>query len=112
MKNLYIILLLSISVQLNAQFNADVDGNYNVSPINGNLRYSYPLSNISQDGYPVNIQLKYFGNIKQTAFNSWSIKIQWTIITNDGYTFGIEYFFENIKHGHLFNTVSPSLKQT
>ena len=49
-------LLIFIISQISfAQFSSDVDGNLNVSPINGNMSYSYPISNNSIDGYPISV---------------------------------------------------------
>ena len=82
MKKIIIILLAITSYALNAQFSADADGNFNVSSLNGSLSYVYPISSVTVDGYPVNINVKYLGNLKQTAFNFYYKDDE----NNDGYT--------------------------
>ncbi|MGA2297270.1 MAG: hypothetical protein ABSG15_06975, partial [FCB group bacterium] len=85
-KNIYqIITILSIlivsSFQCYSQFKADVDGTMEVSPVNGDLSYVYPISRNTIDGYPISVNLNYVSNLmfvelydyfKDDTTNGWS----------------------------------------
>lgn len=60
---LILLLLLFPCIPVSAQLSADNDGNIQVSPLNGVLRYSYPISNNSVDGYPIKVQVNYVSNV-------------------------------------------------
>ena len=63
--NLYILTFTNISF---AQLNAVNEGNFHVSPINGYMQYSYPISNTTIDGYPVSVKVNYVSNLAFSAF--------------------------------------------
>lgn len=63
-----VVMLIFKSNTANGQFSADVDGKLDASPINGNLTYSYPISNNSVDGYPLTVNLNYSSNVSMSAF--------------------------------------------
>lgn len=48
-----------------------VDGNMNISPSNGNITYSYPISNRTIQGFPMTTTLNYCGSIGFTAFGDY-----------------------------------------
>ncbi|HPO63742.1 MAG TPA: hypothetical protein PK762_11740, partial [Candidatus Kapabacteria bacterium] len=51
-----------------AQFSADVDGSLDVANVNGNLTYTYPISNNSIDGFPLKVDLNFVANAPYTIF--------------------------------------------
>ena len=63
-----IVILIQLTDRANAQLNAVNEGSYSVSPINGFMNYTYPISNTTIDGYPVSVKVNYVSNLAFTAF--------------------------------------------
>jgi len=55
------------------QFSADVDGSLDVANVNGNLTYTYPISNNSIDGFPLKVDLNYVANSPFTIFGLYRV---------------------------------------
>ncbi len=68
-KLIYVLTVILLSaIGANAQFSADNDGNLNVSPVNGIMNYTYPISNNSIDGYPIDVRMTYLSNLRYAHF--------------------------------------------
>lgn len=50
-----------------------VDGTLMVSPSNGNVSYTYPISNHLEGGYPIDVTLNYCGSVGFTAFKDYNL---------------------------------------
>ncbi|MBS3999988.1 MAG: hypothetical protein KGZ71_05860, partial [Desulfobulbaceae bacterium] len=51
-----------------AQLSQVNDGSYDVSPINGFMSYTYPISNTTIDGYPIKVDVNYVSNATYVAY--------------------------------------------
>ena len=63
-----LVILIQLTDRVNAQLNAVNEGSYSVSPINGFMSYTYPISNTTIDGYPVSVKVNYVSNATYTAY--------------------------------------------
>ncbi|GAB1369995.1 hypothetical protein MASR1M45_00530 [Candidatus Kapaibacterium sp.] len=69
-KILYLVIIVLLCNHLvYSQFSADVDGKVNISPVNGNMQYVYPISNDTIDGYPLKVDMIYNSNVTFVAFD-------------------------------------------
>ena len=94
MKYFFVInsLILTIFYQSFSQFSADADGQLNISPVNGNLNYTYPISSASYDGFKINVSLDYCQNVVHTAYNMYLTENNETCQNCDGWTsFSVSY---------------------
>gem|GEM_PF-1518773 len=100
---LLIALLLLSGTSAFSQFAADVDGKLDVAPINGNLSYTYPISNNSIDGFPLKVDLSFTNNLacvvlagyyNDTTFNTdaWSLMA----LNYPGWIIGVNGFAINV----------------